>query len=308
MVTDENLGGGRRLHLRRILALMARGAAELPVVRRVSAPLYRNYFKKPCRRGNLYFGVYNTYEDALEQARELSSAQLPSTYDVEGATTKYMDQIESLRPCDYPAMFWVDRILRDGGRKVFDLGGHLGLAYYSYHRYITYPADLVWRVHDLPRVMAAGKTLAGELDQAGSLQFSETPTGGDGFDLLISSGALQYLEYRLPDLIDRLDRPPRHVLFNLTPLHPDKSFFTLQNLGIAICPYRVESLARLIDDMKARGYSLRDHWRLDERQLRIPFEPGYEVRSYHGCYFERSTSFAQGKAPQETAAVAVSSA
>lgn len=290
MVTDENLGAGRHLHLRRHLALMARGIAELPGVRHLSAPLYRDYFRKPCRRGNLYFGVYRSYEDALEQARQLSSEQLPSTYDVDGATTKYLDQIESLRPCDYPALFWVDRILRDGGRRVFDLGGHLGLAYYSYHRYISYPAGLVWRVHDLPRVMAAGKTLAGKLDPAGSLQFCETPNGGDGFDLLISSGALQYLEYRLPELIDRLDRPPRHVLFNLTPLHPDKSFFTLQNLGIAICPYRVESQARLIDDMKARGYGLRDHWILGERQLRIPFEPGYEVGSYHGCYFERTVS------------------
>lgn len=286
MVTDENLGKGRHIHLRRHLMLMARGVAELPVIRRVSGPLYRNYFRKPCRRGNLYFGVYQTYEDALDDARVLSSAQVPSTYDVEGATTKYLDQIESLRPCDYPALFWVDRILRAGGRRVFDLGGHLGLAYYSYHRYITYPADLIWRVHDLPRVMAAGQTLAGKLDHAGALQFCETPTGGDGFDLLISSGALQYLDYRLPDLIDRFDRPPRHVLFNLTPLHEEKSFFTLQNLGIAICPYRVESQRQLIDDMKARGYRLRDHWSLGERHLRIPFEPGYEVGSYHGCYFE----------------------
>ncbi|HET6554442.1 MAG TPA: methyltransferase, TIGR04325 family [Dyella sp.] len=291
MVTDENLAGGKHFHLRRHLALMARGVAELPVVRQVSSPLYRNYFRKPCRRGNLYFGVYKTYEDALEQAHQLSSMQLPSTYDVDGATTKYLDQIESLRPCDYPAMFWIDRILRDSGRRVFDLGGHLGVAYYSYRRYLSYPADLVWRVHDLPRVMAAGKSLARELDPAGSLQFCETPTGGDGFDLLISSGALQYLDYRLPDLIDRLDRPPRHVLFNLTPLHAEKSFFTLQNLGIAICPYRVESQVRLIEDMQARGYTLRDHWRLGERNLRIPFEPGYEVGSYHGCYFERTASF-----------------
>ncbi len=306
MVTDENLGGGKHLHLRRHLALMARGVAELPVVRRFTAPLYRNFFRKPCRRGNLYFGVYPSYEDALEQARQLSSAQLPSTYDVDGATTKYLDQIESLRPCDYPALFWVDRILRDGGRRVFDLGGHLGLAYYSYHRYIAYPADLVWRVHDLPRVMAAGKTLAQELDHAGSLQFAETPSGGDGFDLLISSGALQYLQYRLPDLIDRLDHPPRHVLFNLTPLHAEKSFFTLQNLGIAICPYRVESQDRLIQDMEARGYRLRDHWRLDERQLRIPFEPGYEVGSYHGCYFERTDALPGAGAGEPATAVAES--
>jgi putative methyltransferase (TIGR04325 family) len=260
--------------------------SELPVIRLLSAPLYRRYFRKPYRAGNLYFGVYRTYQEALDEAHRIASAGLPSTYDIEAVTTKYLDQLHSLRTCDYPALFWISRILSEGGRRVFDLGGHLGLAYYGYQRCMPFPADLVWCVHDLPHVVAAGRRLASERDKLGALQFCESPHGADGFDILTTTGALQYLAYSLQSLIRELSHPPRHVLFNLTPLHPEKAFFTLQNMGFAVCPYRVESIRRLVADLEAIGYRVRDHWEL-ERSMRIPFKGEYEVNSYHGYYFER---------------------
>jgi putative methyltransferase (TIGR04325 family) len=276
----------RRQHLRRGLQRIAREISELPVIRLLSAPLYRRYFRKPYRSGNLYFGVYGTYQEALNEAHRISSARLPSNYDVEAVTTMYLDQLHSLRTCDYPTLFWINRILSEGGRRVFDLGGHLGLAYYGYQQYISFPAGLVWCVHDLPHVVAAGRRLASERDTSGALQFCETPQGADGFDILVSTGALQYLGYSLPSLIGELSHPPHHVLLNLIPLHPEKAFFTLQNLGVAVCPYRVESIERLVADMQAHGYQVRDHWELD-RRMRIPFMTEYEVDSYHGYYFER---------------------
>jgi len=290
MVPSETVSDGKRRYLRRSLVRIAREVAELPVASRVSEPLYRHYFRQPHQGGNRYFGVYETYEEALEEARQLSTAELPSTYDIETSAHQYLDQLQSLRTCDYPALFWVGQLLNRGARRVFDLGGHLGLAYYGYGNYLSYPEDLSWCVHDLPHVMAAGKRLAGERDKARALRFCATPAEADGCDLLISSGALQYLDYRLTDLIDRLERPPAHVLFNLTPLHPQRSYFTLQNLGIAVCPYRVESEVGLVADMAARGYHVRDHWIVDDRYLRIPFQPGYEVDSYAGYYFERTSS------------------
>ncbi|WP_233873259.1 TIGR04325 family methyltransferase [Paraburkholderia adhaesiva] len=276
----------RRQHLRRRVLRIAREFSELPVIRLLSAQFYRRYFRKPSRGGNLYFGVYGTYQEALNEAQRISSERLPSTYDVEAVTTKYLDQLDSLPTCYYPSLFWINRILSEGGRRVFDLGGHLGLAYYGYQRYISFPADLVWCVHDLPHVVAAGRCMASERDKLGALQFCETPHEANGFDVLICSGALQYLGYSLPSLIGGLSHPPRHVLFNLIPLHPEKAFFTLQNLGVAVCPYRVESIERLVADMKTHGYRVRDHWDLD-RRMRIPFKDEYEVESYYGYYFER---------------------
>lgn len=283
------VGNDKRRYLRSSLIRVIREIAELPVARRVSEPLYRHYFRQPYRKGNLYFGVYGTYEEALAQARQLSSDVLQSTYDVSAAAIKYRDEIDSLRPYDYPALFWVEQVLKEGGRRVFDLGGNLGLAYYGYRAYIAYPHDMVWRVHDLPQVVAAGRALASERGHAGALQFCELPLDADGSDLLLISGTLQYLDYRLPDLVDRLREPPRHILFNITPLHPARSFFTLQNLGIAICPYRVESETGLVADMMARGYRVRDHWSVDDRYVRIPFQHGFEVDTYQGYYFRRDS-------------------
>lgn len=272
--------------LKRSIVRFAREAMELPGLSLLSKPLYRRYFSKPYLHGNIYHGIYASYEEALLDAKSLSSKELPATYDVDSATIMYRQQLSRLRACDYPTMYWIDRLIADGSRRIFDLGGHIGLAFYGFDRYIDYPADLVWSVHDLDKVVQTGRVIASRRDLSGRLRFVHIPEAADGCDVLISTGALQYLEYTLPDLLDRLVAPPRHVLFNLTPLHPTRSFFTLQNLGVAICPYRVQSSAVLVQQMAERGYQIRDQWELPDRNLRVPFEPGYAVEAYYGMYFE----------------------
>lgn len=279
--------GGQPYQVRGALVRVVREVMELPGIRFFAKPLYRQYFRRPFRRGNLYFGVYSSYELAQKQAQRLASAKLPASYDVPEATGKYQDQIQSLRACDYPAMYWLKHIVESGGRRIFDLGGHLGLAYYGFNQHIQYPADLTWCVHDLPHVVKAGRALASDRGVDSVLTFIDRPQAASGCDLIFSTGAIQYLPYRLPSLIDQLPEPPRHVLLNLIPLHHNKAFFTLQNLGIAICPYRIESIGGLISDMAARGYRVRDSWTLD-RGMRIPFEWEHEVENYCGYYFERS--------------------
>src|SRR5690606_26378686 len=155
-------------------------------------------------------------------------------------------------------------------------------------KYVHYPPDLTWTIHDLPTVMAAGRTWAQSHDAEGQLSFTDFPEHADGKDVLVSTGALQYLDYTLAELLQRLRRKPRHVLVNLTPLHPDRSFFTLQNLSIAICPYRVQSVGEFTQAVEAQGYRVVDHWSSRERHLRVPYEPGCTVDAYHGFHFERA--------------------
>src|SRR3546814_13532249 len=69
-------------------------------------------------------------------------------------------------------------------------------------------------------------------------------------------------------------------------MHPDRSFFTRQNLSIAICPYRVMSVPEFTEGMQSLGYRVVDHWQSPERHLRVPFEPGCTVDRYHGFPFE----------------------
>lgn len=258
---------------------------ELPAINWLAHPLYRRYFRRPYRRGNLYYGIYDHYDRALADARALASSALPATYDVEAAGGMYLSQLKCLRICDYAALLWLERAIDAGARRVFDLGGHIGLAYYAFGRYIELPDDIDWCVLDVPTVMEAGRAHAREHDTRHRLRFASTANDADGCDLLLCTGALQYLDYSLPELLGRLRRPPAHVIFNLSPMHPRQGYFTLQNLGIAICPYRVMGIPETIEQMQALGYRVHDRWDLPERHLRIPFARDHSVDRYYGFYF-----------------------
>lgn len=274
-------------HLGRNLRRIANDSAELPGIRLIAKPLYRRMFRRN-RSGNAYLGIYPTYQQALAHAPGV----LPSTYDNAASGGLYHDRLDRVRMSDYPLLYWLSRLLAAGQRQLFDLGGHIGISYYGFRRYLDYPADMRWLVHDMPSVMDAGRRWANSHDPSGQLSFRGTRDDADGCDVLMSSGALQYLDYSLAELLERLRNPPPHVLVNLTPMHPERSYFTLQNLGTAICPYRVTAVPRFIADMQALGYCAIDRWESFERQLRLPFEPGYSIDRYYGFYFRHESAAA----------------
>lgn len=259
--------------------------SELPVLRLVSRPMRRKLFQRPYRVENDYYGMYESYAAAQSAAQDLSTRTLPASYDIDAAGRLYRENLRNIRVSDYPLVYWLGRLLAEGQRRIFDLGGHIGVSYYGFRHYLDYPPDLAWTVHDVPAVMAAGRKWAAEHDPQGKLAFAGSPDAADGQDILLSTGALQYLDYTLPELLQRLRAKPRHVLVNLTPMHPSRSFFTLQNLSIAICPYRIMSVPEFTSGMEALGYRMLDHWQSFERSLHVPFEPECEVDSYHGFHF-----------------------
>jgi len=268
------------------VARIAHAAAELPILRWLAEPIYRYQFLRFRRPGNACFGVFGTYAEAHALAKSLHG---PATYDLAEAGRLYRERLERVVASDYPSIYWLSRLLAAGERRIFDLGGHIGISYYGFSRYIEYPADLQWLVHDLPAIADAGRSHAVLHDPKRRLAFSAGPDAADGCDILFTSGALQYLDYTLPDLLRRLQQRPSHILVNLVPMHPDRSFFTLQNIRIAICPYRVAAVPEFIAGMESMGYDLIDHWQSRERNLRVPFRHGYEVDSYHGFYFANAT-------------------
>lgn len=266
-------------NLRRI----ANETAELPGIRQVAKPLYRRMFSRH-RNGNAYMGVYPTYEAALDAAPHV----LPTSYDTQAAGLLYRDRIQRIAVSDYPLLHWLSRLFQAGHRRLFDLGGHIGISYYGFRRYLDYPPDLKWLVHDMPSVVEAGREWADKHDTSRQLSFAADVDDADGQDVLISNGALQYLDYSLPELLTRLPQPPPNILVNLTPMHPDRSFFTLQNLGAAICPYRITAVPEFTDQMAALGYAVIDRWESFERHVRLPFESQHSIDRYYGFYLRRN--------------------
>ena len=268
-----------RWRLRRI----ANEAAELPLLRAVARPLYRRRFQRPYRHGNAYYGRYDSHAAALRDA----PPALPTHYDLPDAATMYHDRHDRVRVSDYPAILWLERLLARGQRRVFDLGGHVGVSYYGFGGLLAYPDDLAWTVHDTPSAIDAGRAWARDHDPSGRLRFADSATDADGQDVLFSSGTLQYLDYGLADLLRTLSSPPPHVLVNLVPMHPSRGYHTLQNIGRAVLPYHVPALPEVVDAMAALGYRLVDRWHSAERSLRVPFEPACAIDGYTGMYLAR---------------------
>lgn len=262
---------------------MMEAIARMPGVSRWLQGRYERRFTDN-RDENLFRGVYPTFEAAMASA----PATRPHGYDNPGSAAMYMDRTRRTYPTDYPVMFWLQKLFAQGATELFDLGGHVGVSYYAYRKHMDYPARLRWRVHDVPAVMAQGRTLAAQRDPDGRLGFCEAFAEAEGADVLTAQGSLQYLPETLPQMLARLARPPRHLLVNLMPLHERHSYFTLQSIGTAFCPYRVTASGEFLKSFDAIGYQLVDSWENPDKKCLIPFHPEHSLDRYHGFHFRRA--------------------
>lgn len=254
----------------------------LPPIRQLLLRRYDRQFSQN-RRHNLFRGVFASF-DAAERTAPSSR---PVGYDNPDAAAMYMNRTRRVYATDYPMLFWLDRLLAKGQRTIVDLGGHVGVSFYSYASYLRYPPDMRWTVLDVPAVAVQGRELAKKLDTTGQLAFTDQVNDADGADILMALGSLQYLPDTLPERLARLRKAPTHLLLNLVPVHSDQDYFTLQSIGTAFCPYHVIKVDNLVKGLEALGYAMVDRWENPEKQCTIPFQPNYSLDEYHGFFFSR---------------------
>jgi putative methyltransferase (TIGR04325 family) len=235
-------------------------------------------------RVNLFHGVY---PDAAAAAAAIPPTK-PAGYDNDAPAAMYDERTRQVYASDYPVLFWLSTLLTEQQCRVFDVGGHIGVGYYAYESYLRYPSVLQWCVSDVPAVAERGRELAKTKDLAGRLTFTSDLNAADGFDILFASGSIQYLPVTLGQLLAGLANKPLHVLVNLLPLHASETYFTVQNIGTAFCPYRIESREAFVAGVTAAGYRLCDSWENLDKRCSIPFvEAHYSLDRYYGFYFER---------------------
>jgi len=232
---------------------------------------------------NLFRGVFDTFDAAQASAPPTR----PIGYDNDDSAALYLKRLR-VDDYDYPAMFWLSRSFAEGMRSLVDIGGAVGIKYFAFGKLIDLPPDVMWRVIDVPAVARRGREFAKTRPSPG-LEFSDNLLDSDGVDVLFASGALQYLPQTLPDLLGNLPRKPKRILINTTPIHPQKSFFTLNSIGTAFCPYRVQAFGPFVDGIKSHGYRVRDEWRNVGKTLTLPLDPDYSVPHYSGFCFDRIT-------------------
>lgn len=254
-------------------------------LRRLRMHRYEHYFTEG-RPFLAHRGVYATLEEARQHIPGASSRG----YDSPAAASLHLDRLERVYPSDYPAMLWLARLFREGCTTVFDLGGNVGVGYYSFGRFVDFPPALRWLVCEVSAIVNQGRSLAAERDARRQLAFTERFEDAEGFDLLLACGALQYLPAPMSESLGKLSSKPRHLILNSVALHPDRSFFTVQNIhGDVFVPYRISRERDFILGYTRLGYELVDLWAVPEKKCTIPFAPEYSVQSFCGFYFRLRT-------------------
>ena len=253
---------------------------RVPLVRILSRASYDRRFEANTNR-QLFRGVFASYAEAAASAPQTR----PVGYDNPASAAMYLQRLH-VDEYDYPSMFWIHSSLSQGMRRIADVGGSVGIKYFAYRRCIDFPSTLLWRVIDLPAVVTRGREFAAERDDARRLEFSDTLSDASGMDLLFLSGSLQYMPMTLAELLDQLPHKPARIIVNITPIHESRSFFTLNSIGTAYCPYQVRRREEFVEGVISRGYRMRDQWINPGKRMRIPSEPDHSLDHYIGFCFD----------------------
>jgi len=227
-----------------------------------------------------YRGVFDSFAEARASAPSdklgFDHAELANLYDF---------RIGKAFPSDYPVLFWLARLLPELS-SVFDWGGHIGVSYYSYSKYLNFPDSLRWRVGDVPQIIKAGAELA-KARGISALSFSHDIADADGFDLVLANGSLQFVETPFSQSLRALRQPPRHLLINKLPVYAGATFVTLENTIHSYNPYRVGNRDAFVQSIAAEGYSLVDEWQTPDISCHIPLHRDRSIDAYSGFYFRR---------------------
>lgn len=232
----------------------------------------------------MFRGVYRDFDEAIAAAPKTK----PIGYDHPEPAALYSKNYRIINPSDYPILFWLRCRLPECAT-IFDLGGNVGISFYSYQPYLSYSPVLNWIVYDVPAVTRQGEAIALK-EVARGLSFSNNMQDAENVDILLANGSLQYLEKPFSESLAALRKKPAHLLINKVPLRDGLPFVTLQTLGSAFCPYRIFNREAFIHSICATGYELIDAWQNADLSCNIPLRPEYSVSAYSGLYFKRKTS------------------
>ncbi len=262
-------------------------ALNTPIVRSIIKLRYDRRFENN-QGEQLYRGVFSSYDEAA-----VSSPVPKVGYDHPEPAAMYKAFMTELQSYDYPVLFWLNKVLEgdpENRRGLFDYGGHIGIKYYAYHRFLR--NVLEWTVCDVPAVILRGAGMAVDLDPDHLLRFTLSFDEVAGKRTLLCLGSLQYIEESLADKLSRvaLGARPRHVLINTTAFvhEGERSFWTLNSIGTSFCPYKVQSEQAFVADMEKVGYARLDTWVNPGRSCHVPFQSSHRDFKYLGMCFGMS--------------------
>lgn len=231
----------------------------------------------------MQYGVFQSFKEALDVIPE---GKVVGWNHLDAATMP-VAPFDSVNARDYPVLLWM-RNMWEGEVRVFDYGGHVGQKRYAFERYLKFDTDKHWVVYDVMHVVQEGRKIAGRRNPM-HMSFTDDFQRASECTLLLCLGVLQFVEEPLVKQLKGLDRLPPHLIVNGLPLHPDRSYVTLQNNnGIGFSPYKVFRRDDFIESIESIGYRLVDCWSNLEKSCWVSVDEEYNVAHYSGLYFRRS--------------------
>jgi putative methyltransferase (TIGR04325 family) len=232
------------------------------------------------RAGHLFSGLYPSYKEAMADI----PASRATGWDHDETAKLWQDEIDPVRPSSYPVFFWLSCLLRED-TTLIDLGGSIGLTYYALRRYLNLPNGATWTVIEVPAIADEGARIAAR-ENATNLRFVSQIADAPAADILLSAGAMHFMEESIPGLLERLPKKPRFILLNKLPVADYENTWTLHNYGPALTPNRVFNDREFIGYFESHGYRLKDRWAMEDLYLLIPFHPEKYLRAFSGFLFE----------------------
>jgi putative methyltransferase (TIGR04325 family) len=250
------------------------------------ADLYHRYWIYP-RADDRVLGVFPDYDAALKVAGGRSQANYDRN-NVKKTREKEQQIVDDyFQDSDYPALFWLSRIMTNESR-IIELGGSVGYAFYSYRRRLTYPEGMRWTIVELPEAVRLGREIAAARSEQ-QLSFTESIGDCGQCSIFLTSGTLQYIQRDVSDMIREFPKAPDHLIINRVPVYDGEEYWTVQNLGTNKVPYRIHCRKRLIDSLAELGYELHDTWK-KPRKVFVPFAPERTVENYEGFYLRHTNA------------------
>jgi putative methyltransferase (TIGR04325 family) len=260
--------------------------SRIPIVRDVLGALRRARFARHHPAGACC-GVFTDFDQALTGV----PAGIGVGYDCEaGADLAILGGSHLLHQInyrDYPLLFWLRKVLEGGARSLLDFGGHVGVKYYAYQRYLRLPPGFRWIVYDLPAQRRAGERLAASRGDAGAISFPDSVAAAQEVDLFFAAGSLQFERRPLWELLGDLARLPSSLLLSGVPMTKRESYVTLSSIGPNVVPYRIQNRDAFGSGLERLGYVLRDEWVAPEKHCCIVDRPDHSVRGYTGMFLSR---------------------
>jgi putative methyltransferase (TIGR04325 family) len=221
-----------------------------------------------------FHGAYRSHEEALRHVRP---GKLQG-YDNEGVSEVSKALMQEVPLWDYPVLYWLKHLSPEISR-VIDAGGHIGVKYRAFARYLELDR-IDWIVYDVPAQVRAGRAEVRPEDR--TLSFVERLEDAPPADVLLGSGLLPYLDLPLADLVGRLRRRPRHILLNKVATRDGSAVVTLENFRLADVPYHIRNAREVPEALDALGYDIVDSWIIESLGHRIDTHPELGVTVSRG--------------------------